>query len=258
MTLEIDLDFQRYVERRRGVLEQQVREGAAYAYGADTRFKKTLDTLAPVRVAIEATVRLWRSSAKDELLAGADKVGPQKHPQLDALAESAARALHVTRPDVFVASTFEGAHTFGAEGEAAVVLGRALVDSLTGDELLFVLGRQCGLIQNDQVVLSTAHYYLQHAGNRFVKWIVTPATAALSAWSRRADVTCDRAGLIAGHSLDASEAALRKLCPSDAADVRIAALRVFADSAYYKSLVGRDGGLTQAEVDGKVGEVLST
>ncbi|MEO6951919.1 MAG: M48 family metalloprotease [Polyangia bacterium] len=258
MALEIDLDFQRYVERRRGALEQQVREGAAYAYGADTRFKKTLDTITPVRVAIEATVRLWKSTAKDELLVGAERVTPHKNAKLDALTELAAKALHVTRPDVFLSASFEGTHTFGAEGETTVLLGRALVDSLTEDELLFVIGRQCGHIQNDQVVLSTAQYYLVHAGNRFVKWVVTPAAAALSAWSRRADITCDRAGLIAGKSLDASEAALRKLLSPEAADVRVAALRIFAESAYYKGLVGQDGGLTQAEVDGKVGEVLST
>jgi hypothetical protein len=38
---------------------------------------------------------------------------------------------------------------------------------------------------------------------------------------------------------------------------RIESLRIFAESAYYKALVGQSGGLTQAEVDGKVGEVLS-
>ena len=258
MALEIDLDFQRYVERRRGALEQQVREGAAYAYGADTRFKKTLDTITPVRVAIEATVRLWKSSAKDELVIGAEKASPHKNAKLDALTEVAAKALHITRPDVFVSPTFEGAHTFGTDGDEMILIGSALASSLGEDELLFVIGRQCGHIQNDQAVLSTAQYYLVHAGNRFVKWVVTPAAAALSAWSRRADITCDRAGLIAGKSLDACEAALRKLLPAGAADVRVAALRIFADSAYYKGLVGQDGGLTQAEVDGKVGEVLST
>jgi len=256
MPVEIDLDFQRYVERKKGAFEAQVREGSAYAYGGDLRFKKTLDAVRPVRVALEATVRLWQGSARMELLADARKVVASE--RLDVIANEAARALHVERPDVYVSPTFHGARVFGADGDYTIVVAQQLADGLSDDELRFSIGRQCGHVQNDQVVLVTAEYYLTHAGSRFVQWIVRPAAAALSAWSRRADITCDRAGLIACRSLDAAEAALRRLVEEPTvAEKRILALRIFADSAYYKALVGGDGGFTQAEVDGKTGEVLS-
>ena len=299
----VDLDFQRYIERRRGALEAQVREGAAYAYGGDLRFKKTLDSLRPVRLAIEATGRLWKSVARAELLGTAVKVSPQQFPKIDALADQAAKALHIPRPAVYVAPQLPGgdsgpnAHTLGTDEDAYIVVNGALVDHLTEGELLFVLGHECGHIQNNHVVLTTAAYYLMNAANRFLRWIVTPATVALSAWSRRAEITCDRAGLITTRNLDAAEAVLLKLAlgskklPAEL-DVeavldqmkqtrgegglasslgklteilhdhpyvskRIEALRLFADSAYYRALTGEGGGLTQAEVDGKVGEVLS-
>jgi Zn-dependent protease with chaperone function len=262
MPVDIDLDFQRYVERKKGALEAQVREGGAYAYGADVRFKKTLDAVRPVRVAIEATARLWRGAAREELLAGTSKVTPESNARLWKIVDDVGKALHVPAPTLHVSSSFAGAHVFGADGDHAIVLEQALADGLSDEELRFVLGRELGHVQNDQVVLTTAEYYLTHAGSRFVQWVVTPAAAALSAWSRRADITSDRAGLIAARSLDAADSALRRLIEEPTvAEKRVAALRIFADSAYYKALVGPNdgqaGGLTQAEVDGKVGEVLT-
>ena len=38
---------------------------------------------------------------------------------------------------------------------------------------------------------------------------------------------------------------------------RVDALRVFAESAYYHGVVGKEGGLSQSECDGKVAEILS-
>jgi len=298
--LDVDLDFQRYIERRKGALEAQAREGAAYAYGGDLRVKKTLDSLRPVRLAVEASVRLWKSVARAELLGTAVKVSPQQFPKIDALVEQASKGLHIPRPTVYIAPNLGelNAHTFGTDEDAYIVVNGALVDHLTESELLYVLGHECGHIQNNHVVLTTALYYLMNAANRFLAWIVTPATMALSAWSRRAEITCDRAGLICARNLDTAEAVLLKLALGSKklyeqlnveafldqmkesratgqglsgsvgkltelfhdhpyVPKRIEALRIFADSAYYKALTGGTGGLTQAEVDGKVGEVLS-
>lgn len=258
MTVEVDLDFGRYIERRKGALEAQVREGAAYAYGGDLRVKKTLDSLRPVRMAIESTSQLWRSVAKSELLGAALKVSPQQHPKIDAQVEAAAKALHIPRPTVYVADNMPvpTVLVLGTEEDAYIVVDQRLIDRLTEPELAFVLAQACGHIQNNHVVLLTSLYYLQHAANRFVKWIVSPAALALASWSRRADLTADRAGLIGVRELEIAEAALGKLL-EDGAQKRILALRIFAESAYYKSLLGGSGGLTQAEVDGKVGEVLT-
>ncbi len=310
MAVSVDLDFQRYIERKKGARDAQTREGAAYAYGGDLRVKKTLFSLRPVRMAVEATGRLWKSVARAELLENSLQVSPEQLPRVDALIEQAARTLHIPRPPVFVsarlAASKDGsathAHTLGTDDDPYIVLDEALF-SLNDGELLFVLGQECGHIQNNHVVFTTAIYYLQHAANRFLKWIVTPATLALSAWGRRADVTCDRAGAICVKNLDTAAAVLLKRGLQGPVDLeallgtpspspttngvhgdgeivmplepdqdeklgavlrdhpqlqkRILALRLFALSNYYKGLVGEEGGLTQAEVDGKVGEVLS-
>src|SRR5207302_5742928 len=78
----VDLDFQRYIERRKGAREAATREGAAYAYPGDLRVLRTLDRLRPVRLAIEATVRMWKSVARAELLGTAVKVSPAQFPPI--------------------------------------------------------------------------------------------------------------------------------------------------------------------------------
>jgi Zn-dependent protease with chaperone function len=316
----VDLDLQRYIERKKGARDAQTREGAAYAYSGDLRVKNTLFSLRPVTMAVEATGRLWKSVARAELLEHAVQVSPEQLPRVDALIEQAARTLHIPRPAVYVSSrlpdskdgSMTHAHTLGTDDDPYVVLDERAVLSLNDSELLFVLGQECGHIQNNHVVFTTAIYYLAHAANRFLKWIVTPATLALSAWARRAEITCDRAGVICVRNLDTAAAVLLKrglkepvdietllapkrtssttngvphaeseprnveetsatAAPADDLDEklgallrdhpqlqkRILALRLFAESNYYKGLLGEPGGLTQAEVDGKVGEVLS-
>ena len=45
----------------------------------------------------------------------------------------------------------------------------------------------------------------------FLRWSVKPAVLALNAWARRAEITCDRAGLICTRDLDVSIGCLVKL-----------------------------------------------
>ena len=89
----VDLDFQRYIERKRGAREAATREGAAYAYAGDLKVLRTLDRLRPVRLAIEATVRMWKSVARAELLGTAVKVSPAQFPKIHALVEKCAETL---------------------------------------------------------------------------------------------------------------------------------------------------------------------
>ena len=49
MMPKVDLDFQRYVERRKGARAAETREGAAYAYAGDLKVLRTLDNLRPAR-----------------------------------------------------------------------------------------------------------------------------------------------------------------------------------------------------------------
>jgi Zn-dependent protease with chaperone function len=289
----VDFDFQRYVERRKGAREAQAREGAAYAYAGDLRVLRTLDQMRPVRLALEATVRMWKSVARAELLGTAVKVSPVQFPKIHALGVRCSEILHIAQPTIYIAPALGtlNAHTFGTDDDAYIVLHSALVDHLPELELMNVIGHECGHIQNNHVVFSTALYYLVNFANRFLKWVVTPAVMALSSWSRRAEITCDRAGLICTRNLDAAQAVLLKLAlgsqtlykdlnveaflsqmseaeggPAKYTELfrdhpylpkRLAALRVFSESAYYRGVLGEEGGLPPTVCDAKVAELLA-
>ncbi|HJZ89036.1 MAG TPA: M48 family metallopeptidase [Polyangia bacterium] len=290
---EVDFSFQKYVEARRGAEEARAREGAAYAYAGDLKVLRAVQHARPITLAVEATVRLWRSVEKSRLLGTAVKVGPKQFPRIHELVERCSHTLHVAPPQVYISPVFAlNAHTLGTSQDALIVLNSALVDHLTEAELLDVVGHECGHIQNDHVVYTTTLYYLTHAASLFVRWIVQPAILALRAWMRRAEITCDRSGLICTRNLDVSIRSLVKLALGskklyDAIDLdeylkqldemkqspgrfaeieashpylpkRVAALRVFAQGAYYRGLMNEGGGgLAQEEVDARVAQLLS-
>src|SRR5262245_37169237 len=134
-------------------------------------------------------------------------------------------------------------------------------------------------------------HYLTQMASIFVRWIVAPASLALSGWSRRAEITCDRAGMLCSRSLDVSSRALAKLALGSTklydelnmeafleqyeegkdgigkfAEItashpwlpkRVMALRTFAESAIYRKHVGLgDDGLTIEEVDDRVHGII--
>jgi Zn-dependent protease with chaperone function len=264
----VDFDFQRYVARRKGLRAAQVREGAAYAYPGDVRVLRTLDKLRPVQLALDEAGRLWRHLARAELLGPAVRVSIERFPKVQNAVRRCADILHIGVPTVYVAPQPAGVLTLGTDEESYIVLSQGLLDALSDAELLDVLGRECGRIQNGHVPFRTALHYLQHAKNSLVRWAVRPATLTLEAWSRRADVTADRAGLLCARDLDVSLSAMKKAAATEAAEAdgrelarRQRALSRFAGSAYYKTVVdrgGKDGddGESTEDCDAAVAQIL--
>ncbi|MCA9672614.1 MAG: M48 family metallopeptidase [Myxococcales bacterium] len=208
-----DFDFQGYIKRRKGEGEGEDRPGAAYAYPGDLKVLRTLGRVTPVTLSVEATVRLWKNVAKAELLGTAVKVSERQFPDIYQATRRCADKLQIPIPDVYVAPEVGtlNAQTFGTRDDSYIVLNGVLIDHLSPEELAFVIGHECGHIQNDHVVYTTALYYLMYSANLFVRWIVKPAVVALQSWSRRAEITCDRAGLICAGDLDVGVRALVKL-----------------------------------------------
>ena len=290
---DVDFDFATYVLKRRGLAEQRARDGAAYAYTGERRVARTLQVARPVTLAIEATVRLWKTMKRADLLGSSVKVTDQQFPRIYEIAARCAAVLHIPVPTIYVAAAPElNAHTLGTDTDAYIVLNSVLVDHLDDRELAFVIGHECGHIQNNHVVLTTSLHYLTVAAAFYVRWIVQPAILGLKAWARRAEVTCDRAGLLCVRDLDVATAAIVKLGLGsqklskelDVAEYmkqleegkrglgrvaelfrshpylpkRLEALRIFAQSGFYQAWIGhREGGLPADECDAEVAKILS-
>jgi Zn-dependent protease with chaperone function len=242
-------------------------------------------------------VRFWQTVEKSRMIASAVKVTPKQFPQLLRLAERCADVLQIPVPTVYVSATAAaGAHTFGTADDPYIVLNAGLIDQLSEPELLDVIGHECGHIQNDHAVYLTTLYFLSRSGNMLLRWGAKPAVLALKGWARRAEITCDRTALLCTRDLDVSVGCLVKLALKSRTlykdiDVdeylaqmeeargpgrldelqqthpylprRVAALRLFAETTYYKSVVrAKDdstpvGGISKEECDAKVSQLLS-
>jgi Zn-dependent protease with chaperone function len=294
----VDLSFSRYVAACKGAGQARAREAAAYAFAGDLRVRATMDKLRPVTLAVESAVRFWNTVGKSRLVGSAVRVGERQFPALFAKVARCADVLQIPQPTVYVSPELAslGAHTFGSSDDATLVLAGALVDHLTEAELLFVIGHECGHIQNNHVVYLTALYYLTQTANVILRLGAQPAVLALRAWSRRAEITCDRAGLLCTRDLGTATAALIKLALGsrklygeinvdeylrqfkEARDdlrrlgeafathpylpTRVTALRLFSRTAYFRGVVGEvagqgEPGLSREECDAQVADLLA-
>ena len=287
----IDFDFARYVNERRGEVVHRAYTGATYAFAGERKLRRSFIGARPVTMAIEATARLWNDRARDELLATAAKASDSA-PRIWAAAKRAAAGLKLDTPSVYVAPAGWAAAltTLGTDEQSYVVVRDDVPAALTDDELAAALGHQLGHIQNGHVPYVTALHYVSHAAALFVRWMVQPATMALRAWARRAEITCDRAALLASRDLEATLTTMVKLEQGAAAadfDVaaylreppatkalgrltevfranpllpkRIAALRAFADGALYAQHCGEptDDKPSTDAIDKQVSDLLS-
>jgi len=293
MTVGVDFDFVRWLAARRGAQEQQMRDGAAYAFASEMKFRRTLGYAYPVRAALEATTRLWRDVARTELLGTAVKVSDQQYPRVWEAARKAGEALRVRPPVIFASpSSSIKVKVLGTEDAPHLIVNLELAEKLDDTELVAAIAHELAHVQNGHLLYTTALHYLNNGAAFFVRWIIQPAIMTLQAWSRRAEITCDRASLLAVrdvdktmHALVRRELGLDKGSAFNAEDYlkalpdvkkgigrfaemfrshpyvpkRVQALRLFAGSALYAQLTGQDptGKPSLPDIDKQCADLIS-
>jgi len=295
MAAGVDFDFAKWIASRRSAQDQQQRDGSTYAFAGERKFRRTLTAARPVTMALEATTRLWRDVARTELLGTAVRVTDQQYPRVYNAAQTEGAALHVRVPAVFASpSDSFKVKVLGTDDAPHLIVNLELAERLDDTELIAAIAHELGHVQNGHILYATALHYLTASAVFFVRWMVQPAIMTLQAWSRRAEVTCDRAALLAIRNLDKTLAALVKLelglekgsafsadeylkSVQDAAKKggigryaelfrshpyvpkRVQALRLFADSALYANVLGQDptGKPSLPDVDKQVADLIS-
>jgi Zn-dependent protease with chaperone function len=287
------LDFEGFVNRKRseragGGVETT---GHEYTYSFDRQSRIAFESTKPVALAVEASVRLFKQIGKHQLLGHAVKVSERQFPRIYRITKQAADTLQIAMPQVFVVnSPVFNAGTLGTNDDSFIMVHSALVDQYSDDELLTVIGHECGHIHNSHVAYLTALHYLTYMAGIVLPWVIQPALVALRTWSRRAEITCDRAGMLVARNQVAAERAITKLAVGSRAlyeefnvdafleqneessqgigrymevfathpwlPKRVLAMRVFGDSALYRKTSGAEGGLAMSDVDSRVASLL--
>jgi Zn-dependent protease with chaperone function len=288
------LDFEAFVARRRAERAGGGAEttGHEYTYTFDRQSRVAFENTKPVALAVEASVRLFKHIGKHQLLGNAVRVSDRQFPRIHRITKTACDTLQIAMPQVFVVNspTFN-AGTLGTNDDSFIMVHSALLEQYSDEELLTVIGHECGHIHNSHVAYLTALHYLTYMAGMFVPWILQPALVALRTWSRRAEVTCDRAGMLVSRDQQAAERAITKLAVGSRKlyeefnldafleqheesnqgigkymevfathpwlPKRVLAMRVFGDSQLFHAAAGRgEPGLSMSEVDSRVAGLL--
>jgi len=195
----------------------------SYIHPADSRALATLRAIPGIDTAVKKLLSVTGESAiRVIFMASAVRVTPQQCPDLYAKLQVACTTLGVDMPELFVQqSPMVNAFT-GGVSRPVIVLYSGLLERLTDEEVLAVVAHEVGHIHAEHVLYLTVAHLLEALANvaiaaapiaNLVAQILSGTMrSALLAWSRRAELSCDRAALLVTQDADVIGRTMMKLC----------------------------------------------
>ena len=183
----------------------------AYEHPADRSALVALRTLSGFDVVLRRLSGLFQERRHRLLfLASAVRVDERQFRGVDRMYAEAVSTLDLpARPELYVVQhPMPNSMTLGMD-EPFVLVTTALLDLLDDDELRFILGHELGHAHSGHAVYQTM---LQHLIRLSANlgwlplgyWPLRALVAALREWSRKAELSGDRAGLLVGQDPDAA------------------------------------------------------
>jgi Zn-dependent protease with chaperone function len=302
------LGFKEYINQSSPRLRLDPSAAPAYVHPVDGWILKTLNA-APVKAAFNKAVDTLVSYQFGLNVAEAVAITPKSFPEIHSILCHCAQTLNIPVPHAVARHdpALFNASTAGTDEYAFINVSTALLTFFSTEEAHFVIGHECGHIAAGHMLFHTvvASLYgavvgespLGRAGAVISTFVGLPILGIpLLAWSRRSEVTADRAGLLCCGDLVTAERALLKLVTGFAGlqnvniedylqqarragdfhrvgmfhalfkshpliPQRIKALRLFARSQTYFELTGKlvPAGMTplsQKELDRRVNQIV--
>lgn len=224
----IDLDFSNYLQLRSLELSAHLVNGVPdYAFSLDQKLCQQLKAMALVRMIAQSftsfLIPFYNQIQKIESVA----VSPQQLPEIYAIGEECAKRLGISIPKIFVSNQDSlTAYTIATDSVAPIImLSSNLVQELEPQELKFIIGHECGHIHNLHGVYNTTAELItnglakvilsQIPGLKLLEQVIGGALKMFFlSWSRCAEITCDRAGLICCRDVTVAENVLLKVALS--------------------------------------------
>lgn len=273
------LGFQDYIDHYAKKMDFSSGSTPLYAHPVDSWILRTLNAT-PVKAVINKAIEAYTSFQFGHDLISSIFIDQKSFPELFKVLSHCSRTLGIPIPHAVARNDIAlfNAYTAGTDEYAFINISTGLCQFYTQEEACFVIGHECGHIASGHMVYHTLVTVLTEAtlgGFGFLGGILR-ATAGLPlmAWSRRSEITADRAGLLCCNDIKVAERALLRLV-SGIADVdrvdledylrkakevrryhqlselheffsshpeipkRIEALRLFSSSEFYYALSGK-------------------
>lgn len=188
-------------------------DNAAFAWAADAKAMAALRSMKPLNAAAKAVSekvgRRWIEVTFNGVL-----LGEKQMPHIFGQAVRAARILGMSHmPDVYLSGERPwDCLTFGSDNDSFIVVGSAVAGNFHGVDMLYLLAREIGHCKAGHALWKTViRFFLGEQGpakgfmaGGLLANILSPSAMIggalempLLAWARQAEITADRAGLLA-------------------------------------------------------------
>lgn len=206
--------FRTYVKRRKAVEERRMSGNGLpdYAFSVDYEYRKKLDAIPHFYNLAKKICATYASRTLQETNLRGMLVGPEQYPDIYQMGCDCARILGIGIPNIYIVNDQSiNAYTVGTDDvEPLIVIHSGLYERVTPGELRCVIGHECGHIHNQHGVYNMIKQLLMAAGTsaagmisaQLMNLMTMGAEFLLNAWSRAAEVTCDRAGMICGERVE--------------------------------------------------------
>ena len=199
-------------------------DNSAFAWAADAKAMSALRSMKPLNAAAKAVSekvgRRWIEVTFNGVL-----LGEKQMPHIFGQAVRAGRILGMTHmPDVYLSGERPwDCLTFGSDNDSFIVVGSAVAGNFQGVDMLYLLAREMGHCKAGHALWKTViRFFLGEQGpargfmaGGILGNILSPSAMIggalempLLAWARQAEITADRAGLLAVGSEDVARRTL--------------------------------------------------
>jgi Zn-dependent protease with chaperone function len=189
----------------------------AYEHPADRSALVALRKLTGFDVILRNLAGLFSDrSLRLLFLASSVRASEQQFPHLYQMLLDGAYVLDLPRvPELYITQDpTVNAMAIGTD-KPFIVITTGMVDLMDAEEIRWVIGHELGHVLSGHTVYRTMLYYLMALAARLalvpLAWIGLKAVIwGLEEWHRKSELSCDRAGLLAGQDVPAARRALMK------------------------------------------------
>jgi len=190
----------------------------AYEHPADRSALVAMRKLTGFDVLLKRLASLFSDrSLRLLFLASSVRASTEQFPHLYELLLDGSSILDLPEvPELFISQDpIPNAMTLGSD-KPFIVLTTGLIDLLDDEETRFAIGHELGHALSGHAVYRTMLYHLTRLATRLAWFAIgyiglRVIIAGMMEWYRKSELSCDRAGVLAGHDPSAARRALMKL-----------------------------------------------